>query len=91
MRAFPELVPERAGAEGAAISRAARKFLRSEWAGRAFMAIGMEDPVLGPAVMRGLHANVRGCPPPLELSGAGHFVQEWGDVVARAALDEWAE
>ena len=91
VRAFPELVPERADAEGAAISRAAREFLRSEWAGRAFMAIGMEDPVLGPAVMRGLHANVRGCPPPLELSGAGHFVQEWGDVVARAALDEWAE
>jgi hypothetical protein len=41
------------------------------------MAIGMTDPVLGPPVMRALHRDIRGCPPPLEFAQAGHFVQEW--------------
>ncbi len=44
------------------------------------MAIGMTDPVLGPPVMRALHKDIRGCPPPLEFAEAGHFVQEWGEV-----------
>ena len=50
------------------------------------MAIGMTDPVLGPPVMRALHKDIRGCPPPLEFAEAGHFVQEWGDQVAPAVL-----
>ena len=31
-----------------------------------------------------------GCPPPLELAEAGHFVQEWGEGVARAALSRYS-
>jgi haloalkane dehalogenase len=50
------------------------------------MAIGMTDPVLGPPVMRALHHDIRGCPPPLEFAEAGHFVQEWGETVAPALL-----
>jgi haloalkane dehalogenase len=50
------------------------------------MAIGMADPVLGAPVMRALHGDIRGCPPPLEFAEAGHFVQEWGDAVAPAVL-----
>jgi hypothetical protein len=50
------------------------------------MAIGMKDPVLGPPVMSALHAHVRGCPPPLQVAEAGHFVQEWGAPIAAAAL-----
>ena len=46
---------------------------------------GWEDPVLGPA-MPGLRRAIRGCPEPLVLEDAGHFVQEWGDEVAREAL-----
>ena len=49
------------------------------------MAIGMKDPVLGPPVMRALHADIRNCPPPLEIAEGGHFVQEWGKEVAEAA------
>jgi haloalkane dehalogenase len=37
-------------------------------------------------VMRALHGDIRGCPPPLEFPEAGHFVQEWGDAVAPALL-----
>jgi haloalkane dehalogenase len=86
VRRFPQLVPEFADSDGAAIGRAARQFWRNEWRGRSVMAIGMTDPVLGPPVMRALHRDIRGCPPPLEFAAAGHFVQEWGDEVAPAAL-----
>jgi pimeloyl-ACP methyl ester carboxylesterase len=50
------------------------------------MAIGMTDPVLGPGVMRALHAHIRGCPAPLEVADAGHFVPEWGERIAADAL-----
>jgi len=37
-------------------------------------------------VMRALHAQIRNCPPPLEIDG-GHFLQEWGEPIARFAID----
>lgn len=90
VRRFPNLVPDDPGAGGAAISRAARKFWHERWDGRSFMAIGMRDPVITPAAMHGLHAMIRNCPRPLELADAGHFVQERGEAVARAALASFA-
>ena len=86
VRAFPNLVPDHGEAPGAAVSRQALAFWQQQWAGDSFMAIGMQDPVLGPDAMRSLHQAIRGCPPPLEVPEAGHFVQEWGVPVARAAL-----
>jgi pimeloyl-ACP methyl ester carboxylesterase len=86
VRRFPQLVPEFFESDGAAIGRAAREFWRHDWKGRSVMAIGMTDPVLGAPVMRALHQDIRDCPPPLEFAQAGHFVQEWGDQVAPAAL-----
>ena len=86
VRRFPNLVPEFPDSPGAAIGRAARDFWRNDWRGRSVMAIGMADPVLGPPVMRALHRDIRGCPPPLEFADAGHFVQEWGDEVAPAVI-----
>jgi hypothetical protein len=50
------------------------------------MALGMQDPVLGPPVMDALAKTIRGCPAPLQLAEAGHFVQEHGQVVAERAL-----
>ena len=86
LKAFPNLVPDGDDAPGAAVSRTAREFLRTEWSGASFMAIGMKDPVLGEAPMRALQKNIRGCPPPMEVAEGGHFLQEWGAPVARAAL-----
>jgi haloalkane dehalogenase len=86
VRRFPPLVPVKPGMDGADISRRAADFLRSNWQGETFMAIGMQDPVLGPATMYSLAATIRGCPPPVELAEAGHFVQEWGVTVAERAL-----
>ena len=86
VRAFPNLVPDGEDAPGAALSREAAVFWQSRWAGDSFMAIGMQDPVLGPQAMRALHKVLRNCPPPLEVPEAGHFVPEWGATIARAAL-----
>ena len=89
LRAFPNLVPDGTEAPGAALSRDAATFWRERWAGDSFMAIGMQDPVLGPAAMRSLHRLIKNCPPPLEVPEAGHFVQEWGAPVAAAALSHF--
>ncbi|MEO7245637.1 MAG: haloalkane dehalogenase [Rubrivivax sp.] len=89
VRRFPNLVPDHEDAPGAAISREALKFWRERWRGDSFMAIGMADPVLGPPTMRALQASIHGCPPPLEVAEAGHFMQEWGAPVAAAALRQF--
>jgi haloalkane dehalogenase len=86
LRAFPNLVPDGADAPGAAIGRDALAFWRERWAGDSFMAIGMQDPVLGPAVMQSLRVVIRNCPPAMEVAEGGHFVQEWGGSIAHAAL-----
>ena len=85
-RAFPKLVPEGPDDDGAAVSRDARAFWRDAWQGRSMMAVGLQDPVLGPAVMAQLRADIRGCPEPMRLEQAGHFVQEQGTGVAQRAL-----
>lgn len=86
-RAFPRMVPQDPDADGTSISRQARRFWREEWAGRSLMVIGAQDPVLGEAVMRRLHADIRGCPEPWVLEQAGHFVPEHeGAAIARRAL-----
>ncbi len=88
-RRFPDLVPDGVDAPGAAISRQARAWWRNAWKGEAFMAVGAKDPVLGPPVMEALRANIRGCPPPYVHAQGGHFLQEWGEDVVRAALAHW--
>ena len=82
VRRFPPLVPERYDDPGAAISRKARDFLKG-WKGRSLMAIGAKDPVLGPPVMHELRKVLRDCPEPLVVENGGHFLQEWGDGVAK--------
>lgn len=86
VRRFPMLVPDAPDAPGAATSRAAREFLSAQWRGASFMAIGMQDPVLGPPVMRALHRHIRGCPAPMEVADGGHFLQERGGRVAANAI-----
>ena len=86
VRRFPNLVPDHPDAEGAVVSRRARDWWTKEWQGQTFMAIGMKDPVLGASVMAELRTQIRNCPRPFEFPEAGHFIQEWGDEVARQAL-----
>ncbi len=86
VRRFPAMVPDHPDAPGAALSRQARQWLSHSWAGQSFFAVGMTDPVLGPAVMAELRRHVRGAPAAMEVPEAGHFVQEWGGRIAASAL-----
>ena len=81
------MVPDHPDAPGAALSRKARDWLRTQWAGQSFMAVGMQDPVLGPPVMRALQKIIKGCPDPYEVAEAGHFAQESGEKIAQLAID----
>ena len=98
VRRFPELVmlkgdnadtltPE--ASEGIETSLAARKFWSQDWTGDSFMAVGMQDPVLGPPAMAFLRATIKDCPEAMEVADAGHFVQEWGEPIAKAALEKF--
>jgi haloalkane dehalogenase len=86
VRRFPNLVPDSPDADGAPVSRRARDWLRTQWSGQTFMAVGAMDPVLGPPVMNNLRKQIRGCPEPYVVPDAGHFVQEWGEDIAQRAL-----
>ena len=89
-RRFPQLVPIEPEMEGVPYCKRAREFWSEQWEGESFMAVGLQDVVLGKDVMEELRSVVRGCPPLLELEEAGHFVQEWGEPVAHAALKSFA-
>jgi haloalkane dehalogenase len=90
LRRFPALVPIDPKMDGAEPSRRAATWWKEKWRGPTFMAVGVNDPVLGVPAMELLRSIIRGCPPPLVLADAGHFVQEAGDRVARAALEHFA-
>ena len=81
------MVPDNPDAEGAELSRRARRWWNTEWDGQTFMAVGMKDPVLGAPAMKYLCEQIRNCPPPMELAEGGHFVQECGEEIARRALE----
>jgi pimeloyl-ACP methyl ester carboxylesterase len=89
VRMFPKLVMTDPGMGGVETSRQAAQFWREDWQGPTFMACGALDPVFPPDQMRALATQIRGCPPPLVIADAGHFVQERGDIVAAAALEHF--
>ncbi len=91
VRRFPELVMVAPDMEGVDISKRAAEFWSKDWTGDSFMAVGMQDPVLGPPIMRDLQKTIRGCPEPMEIPEGGHFVQEHGEQIARAALKNWGD
>jgi haloalkane dehalogenase len=87
VRRFPKMVPDNPDAEGAELSRRARRWWNTEWEGQAFMAVGMRDPVLGAPAMNYLRQQIRHCPPAMEVAEGGHFVQEYGAEIAKRALE----
>ncbi len=89
VRTFPALVPTSPDMDGVEVSKQAMRWWSNEFEGQSFMAIGEADPVLA-SVMPVVRQRIKGCPPPMVLPEAGHFVQEWGEEVAHAALAAWA-
>jgi pimeloyl-ACP methyl ester carboxylesterase len=90
VRAFPDLVPIGAEMPGADIARDARTWWQTQWRGQTFLAAGAKDPVLGVPAMETLRTMIRDAPAPVVFPDAGHFIQEWGEPVARAALAAFA-
>ena len=86
VRRFPQLVPVDPGMDGIDLFQRARAFWSTKWTGESFMAIGLRDGVLGKDVMEELRSTIQGCPEALDVPEAGHFVQEYGGPIARAAL-----
>lgn len=91
VRRFPELVMTDPEMEGVETSKRAAAWWQSEWKGESFMAVGAQDPVLGPPLMEQLRQTIAGCPPPMIVEDGGHFVQEWGEPIAREALKAWGD
>ena len=86
VRRFPQLVPVEPGMAGIDLYVRARTFWSTEWTGESFMAIGLRDGVLGKDVMEELRGMIKGCPEALDVPEAGHFIQEYGGPIAKAAL-----
>ena len=91
VRRFPELVMTDPDMEGVETSKRAAAWWRDEWRGESFMAVGAQDPVLGPSQMENLRNTIANCPAPMVIEDGGHFVQEWGAPIARAALQKWGD
>ncbi len=89
VRRFPQLVPVEPDMAGVEEGKRARAFWREAWSGESFMAVGLRDIVLGEPVMKELRETIRGCPEPMLLPEAGHFVQEYGEAVAQRALEHF--
>jgi pimeloyl-ACP methyl ester carboxylesterase len=89
VKRFPNILPLKYKDPGANISRKARDWFKKQWKGSSFMAIGMQDPVLGSPMMRILRKMIPNCPKPFKLRNAGHFVQEWGEIIAYKALEHF--
>jgi tRNA(adenine34) deaminase len=85
-RAFPEMVSQTIDHPQSVISRAALNFWSENWTGTTLLAIGKADPVLGLEVMQKLRGQIKGCPEPLVVDEAGHFVPEHGVDIAKAML-----
>ncbi|MEM1131910.1 MAG: haloalkane dehalogenase [Pseudomonadota bacterium] len=88
---FPALVPVEADMEGVDVSKQAAAYWSETFDGPSFMAIGAADPVLGTEAMTGLRKYIKGCPEPMIIEDGGHFVQEWGEPIARAALKHFGD
>lgn len=91
VRRFPQMVMTEPDMEGVDDSKRALAFWQKDWAGKSFMAVGMQDPVVGPKAMAWLRQQIKGCPDPLLIEEGGHFVQEWGEQIAKAALASFAQ
>lgn len=90
VRRFPNLVMTDPSMEGADTSRECAKMYATsdQWKMKdVFMACGCQDPVLGPPVMRSLARMWRNGCNFVDIEEAGHFTQEWGDRIARLAIE----
>ena len=89
-RRFPSIVPKSADSYGVTVSLEAAEFFRATSRFEMediFMAVGMQDPVLGPKSMETLAKLWKNGCYYHEVGEDGHFVQEWGAEIAQEAIE----
>ncbi|VAW03984.1 hypothetical protein MNBD_ALPHA05-1136 [hydrothermal vent metagenome] len=57
--------------------------------GDSFMATGIARPGAWTTGNASVAKIIRNGPEPMEVADAGHFVQEWGAPIAKAALEKF--
>ncbi len=87
VRRFPQLGMTTPEMQGVDISKKAVQFFKHDWKGPCFMAVGAADPVFGLPIMEKLKSMIPGTSDLMVIKEGGHFVQEWGDEIAQAALE----
>ncbi|CAJ2501963.1 Uu.00g048160.m01.CDS01 [Anthostomella pinea] len=90
VRRFPNLLIVDPSMDGAEVSqKSVDMYSTSEqWKGEdVFMACGMRDMVLGSSAMKSLSRMWRNGCRYMEVQEAGHFVQLWGEEIARKAIE----
>lgn len=90
VRRFPNIVMTDPEMQGVDVSKRAKAMYETSDKFKAedvFVAVGMKDPVLGPPMMRQLVKMWKNGYMWTEVSEAGHFVQEWGEEVARKVIE----
>jgi len=86
VRRFPQMIPRDASDVTVKFGLRAIEYFSNQWNGESFMAIGMKDAILGEPAMLALKSVIKGCPEPMKIVNAGHFVQEYGTEIAEEAL-----
>ncbi|OGB34409.1 MAG: tRNA-specific adenosine deaminase [Burkholderiales bacterium RIFCSPLOWO2_12_FULL_61_40] len=84
LRAFPRMVPQLESVPGAHTAQHARQFLRDEWKGKSQVFLTTLDATTDP-----LCEDIRRCPKPVRVDGAGYWLSEAGEFVAQAALSHF--
>lgn len=89
-RQFPKFIPDRENLPGAELGKRSTHFWKNEWEGESFVAVGAKDQILAETT-KNLACNIiRGCPEPMIIDDAGHFLFEWGDQILESALTSFS-
>ena len=84
-RQFPKFIPDQKHLPGAELGEQSAKFWQNDWQGQSFVAVGAADQILsGPT--KELASMIKGCPSPMIINDAGHFLFEHGDQIIKSAL-----
>ena len=88
VRRFPQMIMIKEDMPGVQVSKKSRHFFETTDTFRqedVFVVCGMQDPILGPHMKSFARVFKHGCLY-TEIEEASHFVQEWGDKVAKLAI-----
>ena len=92
VRRFPQMIMTEPDMPGVEIGKKSREFFETTDTFRqedVFVVCGVQDPILGPQMKSLARVFKHGCYY-AEIEDASHFVQEWGDQVAKLAIQVFA-